>query len=82
MDCDDVWLMRNGFGVGAGEGHAAPSGLVGFIGPFSQGVALGYHIMPLWGGSPGPDGAENRCPVGADDRCVEVICLQPQRGVR
>jgi hypothetical protein len=55
---------------------------LGFIGPFSQGVALGYHIMPLWGGSPGPDGAENRCPVGADDQCVEVICLQPQRGVR
>ena len=54
MDGDDVWLMRNGFGVGAGEGHAAPSGLVGFIGPFSQGVALGYHIVPLWGGEPVP----------------------------
>ena len=54
MDGDDVRLMRNGFGVGACEVHAAPSGLGVFIGPFTQGVALGYHIVPLWGGRPVP----------------------------
>ena len=54
MDGDDVWLMRIGFGVGVGEGHAAPSGLVGFVRPFTQGLALGYHIMPLWGERPAP----------------------------
>ena len=28
---------------------------LGFLsGPFTQGVALGYHIVPLWGGRPVP----------------------------
>ena len=54
MDGDDVGLARNRFGVGVREGHAAPSGLGVFIGPVSQGVALGYHIVPLWGGKPVP----------------------------
>jgi len=29
-------------------------GLWFLSGPFSQGVALGYHIVPLWGGRPVP----------------------------
>ena len=52
MDGDDVWLVRNRFGVGVREVHAAPSGLGVFIGPFTQGVALGYHIVPRCGGIP------------------------------
>jgi len=91
MDGDDVGLARNGFGVGVREVHATPSGLGVFIGPFTQGVALGYHIVPLWGGRPvppsgwkigAPFGVEDWCPVGVEDRCVEVICFQPQRGDR
>ena len=63
MDGDDVGLPRNGFGVVVREVHAAPSGLGVFIGPFTQGVALGYHIVPRWGGRPVPLlGAEDRCP--------------------
>ena len=54
MDGDDVGLARNGFGVGVREVHAAPSGLGVFIGPFTQGVALGYHIKPRWGRRPMP----------------------------
>ena len=52
MDGDDVGLVRNRFGVGVREVHAAPSGLGVFIGPFTQGVALGYHIVPRCGGRP------------------------------
>ena len=79
MDGDDVWMVRNRFGVGVREVHAAPSGLGVFIGPFTQGVALGYHIVPLWGGRPvppsgwkigAPFGVEDWCPVGVEDRCV------------
>jgi hypothetical protein len=29
-------------------------GLWFLSGPFTQGVALGYHIVPLWGGRPVP----------------------------
>jgi hypothetical protein len=53
MDGDDVWLMRNGFGVGACEGHAAPSGL-GFYRAVFPGRCPGLsHYAPL-GRKPGP----------------------------
>jgi hypothetical protein len=42
MDGDDVWLMRNGFGVGACEGHAAPSGL-GFYRAVFPGQRPGFR---------------------------------------
>ena len=32
-----------------GRGDSALSGLIIFLGPHSQGVALGYLIPPLWG---------------------------------
>ena len=38
--------------VGAREVHSAPSGLGGFTRPFTQGFALGYRIVPRWGGRP------------------------------
>ena len=79
MDGDDVWMVRNRFGVGVREVHAAPSGLGVFIGPFTQGVALGYHIVPRWGGKPvprwggrpvPPSGWKIGAPFGAEDWCV------------
>jgi hypothetical protein len=79
MDGDDVGLPRNGFGVGVREVHAAPSGLGVFIGPFTQGVALGYHIVPRWGGKPVPPsgwkigaslGRKAGAPFGVEDWCV------------
>ena len=32
--------------------HIALSGLARYIGQFTQGVALGYHPVSLWGGKP------------------------------
>ena len=34
------------------------SGFARHIGQFTQGVALGYHLVPLWGGKPK---VANRC---------------------
>jgi hypothetical protein len=60
-DGDDVWLVRNGFGVGAREVHAAPSGLGVFFGPFPRALPWAITLCPF--------GAEDRCGAGDEDRC-------------
>jgi len=55
---------REDVGVGRMWGHYALSGLGVLTALLSQGVALGYLIMPRWGGRPVPLAS-----LATDDAC-------------